>query len=89
MSSKMLKFVSTGKAMPEKRKAEKRVSDFDEIYDDFDAAEAETQSSRPIKSYAHKFHHNSYSSCPADSNIGEQLDFIDCKFFKLIFGHIR
>ena len=32
--------------MPEKRKAEKRVADFDEIYDDFDAAEAETQSSR-------------------------------------------
>ena len=46
MSSKMLKFVSTEKAMPEKRKAEKRVADFDEIYDDFDAAEAETQSSR-------------------------------------------
>ena len=37
MSSKMLKFVSTDKAMPEKRKAEKRVADFDEIYDDFDA----------------------------------------------------
>ncbi len=46
MSSKMLKFVSTDKAMPEKRKAENRVADFDEIYDDFDAAEAETQSSR-------------------------------------------
>jgi len=46
MSSKMLKFVSTDKAMPEKRKAEKRVADFDEIYDDFDAVEAETQSSR-------------------------------------------
>ena len=46
MSSKMLKFVTTEKAMPEKRKAEKRVADFDEIYDDFDAAEAETQSSR-------------------------------------------
>jgi glutamate synthase (NADPH) small chain len=46
MSSKMLKFVSTEKAMPEKRKAEKRVADFDEIYDDFDAVEAETQSSR-------------------------------------------
>ena len=40
MSSKMLKFVSTEKAMPEKRKAGKRVADFDEIYDDFDAAEA-------------------------------------------------
>ena len=46
MSSKMLRFVSTEKAMPEKRKAEKRGADFDEIYDDFDAVEAETQSSR-------------------------------------------
>ena len=46
MSSKMLTFVTTEKAMPEKRKAEKRVADFDEIYDDFDAAVAETQSSR-------------------------------------------
>ena len=46
MSSKMLKFVSTEKAMPEKRKAEKRVADFDEIYDDFDAVEAEPQASR-------------------------------------------
>src|SRR5210317_1277239 len=46
MSSKMLKFVSTDKAMPEKRKAENRVADFDEIYDEFDASEAESQASR-------------------------------------------
>ena len=39
MSSKMLKFVSTEKAMPEKRVVKKRVSDFDEIYDDFDKSE--------------------------------------------------
>ena len=37
MSSKMLKFVSTEKAMPEKRLAKNRViADFDEIYDEFD-----------------------------------------------------
>ena len=46
MSSKMLKFVSTEKAMPEKRLAKNRVIDFDEIYDDFDTSEAETQASR-------------------------------------------
>ena len=46
MSSKMLKFVSTEKAMPEKRLAKNRVTDFDEIYDEFDNSEAETQASR-------------------------------------------
>ncbi|MEK9760721.1 MAG: NAD(P)-dependent oxidoreductase, partial [Candidatus Puniceispirillum sp.] len=46
MSSKMLKFVSTAKAMPDKRSATARVADFDEIYGDFNAADAETQASR-------------------------------------------
>ena len=46
MSSKMLQFVATKKAMPEKRMANNRVTDFDEIYNDFDAASAETQASR-------------------------------------------
>ncbi len=46
MSSKMLKFVETKKAMPEKREAGNRVADFDEIYDDFDTVAAETQASR-------------------------------------------
>ena len=46
MSSKMLKFVLTDKAMPSKREADARVSDFDEIYDDFDVEAAETQASR-------------------------------------------
>jgi len=46
MTSKMLQFVSTGKAMPNKRKAESRVADFDEIYDEFDVASAEEQASR-------------------------------------------
>ena len=32
MSSKMLKFVNVEKAMPQKREAEKRKFDFDEIY---------------------------------------------------------
>ena len=44
MSSKMLKFVSTEKAMPKKRKAEARVADFDEIYSEFDTVKAEAQS---------------------------------------------
>ncbi|MGB2259393.1 MAG: FAD-dependent oxidoreductase, partial [Candidatus Puniceispirillaceae bacterium] len=46
MSSKMLQFVATKKAMPEKRAADHRVADFDEIYNDFDASAAETQASR-------------------------------------------
>ena len=46
MSSKMLKFVSTKKAMPDKRVAKSRIADFDEIYDEFDSSEAETQASR-------------------------------------------
>ena len=46
MSSKMLQFVATKKAMPEKRLADNRVDDFDEIYNEFDAAAAETQASR-------------------------------------------
>ena len=46
MSSKMLQFVSTKKAMPEKRIADNRVADFDEIYNHFDAAAAQTQASR-------------------------------------------
>jgi glutamate synthase (NADPH/NADH) small chain len=46
MPSKMLKFVSTKKAMPSKRVAKNRVADFDEIYDEFNPSEAETQASR-------------------------------------------
>jgi glutamate synthase (NADPH/NADH) small chain len=46
MSSRMLQFVSTAKAMPEKRTADKRVADFDEIYGEFKRADAETQASR-------------------------------------------
>ena len=46
MTSKMLQFVSTGKAMPNKRKAESRVADFDEIYHEFDVASAEEQAGR-------------------------------------------
>jgi NADPH-dependent glutamate synthase beta subunit-like oxidoreductase len=42
----MLKFVSTAKAMPDKRSAAARVADFDEIYGDFNASDAETQAAR-------------------------------------------
>jgi glutamate synthase (NADPH/NADH) small chain len=46
MSSKMLKFVSTDKKMPNKRGADARVQDFGEIYDEFDASVAEDQAAR-------------------------------------------
>ena len=46
MSSKMLKFVTTGKKMPDKRGADARVQDFDEIYDEFDVTAAEDQAGR-------------------------------------------
>lgn len=46
MSNKMLSFVTTDKKMPTKRKADARVSDFAEIYDEFDEGTAETQASR-------------------------------------------
>lgn len=46
MSSKMLQFVATKKAMPAKRSSDKRVADFDEIYNEFNAEGAETQASR-------------------------------------------
>jgi glutamate synthase (NADPH/NADH) small chain len=46
MSSKMLKFVNTEKAMPKKRKAETRKFDFDEIYAEFSEQKAEEQASR-------------------------------------------
>ena len=46
MSSKMLKFVTTDKKMPDKRGADARVQDFDEIYDEFDVTAAEDQAGR-------------------------------------------
>ncbi len=46
MSSKMLKFVNTEKAMPKKRNAETRKFDFDEIYAEFSEQKAEEQASR-------------------------------------------
>ena len=42
----MLKFVTTDKKMPDKRGAEARVQDFDEIYDEFDVTAAEDQAGR-------------------------------------------
>ncbi|WP_071674289.1 NAD(P)-dependent oxidoreductase [Nioella nitratireducens] len=43
---KMLKFVTVGKAMPEKRAAESRTHDFNEIYGEFVEAKAEEQAGR-------------------------------------------
>ena len=46
MSSKMLKFINTKKAMPQKRKAEKRKFDFNEIYAEFSKNKVEEQAGR-------------------------------------------
>ena len=45
-TQKMLKFVTVGKQMPEKRDASSRKQDFDEIYREFAAQKAAEQSSR-------------------------------------------
>jgi glutamate synthase (NADPH/NADH) small chain len=45
-SEKMLKFVSLHKETPEKRQAQARTADFDEIYRGYAAAKAEEQASR-------------------------------------------
>jgi glutamate synthase (NADPH/NADH) small chain len=45
-AEKMLKFVTVGKSMPEKRSAEERAHDFNEIYGEYAAAKAEEQASR-------------------------------------------
>lgn len=46
MAEKMLKFVQTAQAMPEKRSASERAKDFDEIYREFAATKADEQASR-------------------------------------------
>ncbi len=46
MGQKLLKFVSVGQKMPEKRAADSRRHDFDEIYAAFDPKAAESQASR-------------------------------------------
>ena len=46
MSAKMLQFVNVDQAMPEKRGANDRAQDFDEIYRDFAQEAAEAQASR-------------------------------------------
>ena len=46
MPNKMLKFVDVSKKTPEKRAADTRRTDFEEIYAKFDMAEAEEQASR-------------------------------------------
>ncbi|MGI9493713.1 MAG: NAD(P)-dependent oxidoreductase [Geminicoccaceae bacterium] len=46
MTTKMMQFVDVEKMMPDKRAAELRRRDFEEIYDQFDPARAEQQASR-------------------------------------------
>ncbi|MGE0723984.1 MAG: FAD-dependent oxidoreductase, partial [Alphaproteobacteria bacterium] len=46
MAEKLLRFVTVAKEMPDKRPAEARRHDFDEIYAEFDPARAETQAGR-------------------------------------------
>lgn len=46
MAEKLLKFVSLGRAMPDKRQAADRARDFAEIYADFAARSAQAQASR-------------------------------------------
>src|SRR5512147_286602 len=46
MTAKMLRFVTLGRSMPEKRGAEARREDFDEIYADFTPDKAADQASR-------------------------------------------
>ena len=46
MAEHLLKFVNLPKAMPDKREAESRRADFQEIYERFRPAEAKAQSSR-------------------------------------------
>ncbi|MGE0715304.1 MAG: NAD(P)-dependent oxidoreductase [Alphaproteobacteria bacterium] len=46
MAEKLLRFVSVAKQMPDKRPAEGRRHDFDEIYAEYDPARAEVQASR-------------------------------------------
>ena len=45
-TDRMLQFVRTDKAMPEKRKADARKKDFDEIYAEFADTKAKEQASR-------------------------------------------
>ncbi|MEM9225928.1 MAG: FAD-dependent oxidoreductase, partial [Pseudomonadota bacterium] len=46
MSQKMLQFISVDRAMPKKRAAKTRATDFNEIYSDYSAKAAEAQASR-------------------------------------------
>ena len=46
MPEKMLKFVKVGQQTPKKRKVDKRLDDFKEIYDQFINEKAKEQSSR-------------------------------------------
>ncbi len=65
----MLKFVVLKRAMPDKRAAERRAKDFDEIYDEFSAIEAEAQASRCSQCGVPYC----LSHCPLQNNIPDWL----------------
>ncbi|MGB1033510.1 MAG: NAD(P)-dependent oxidoreductase [Primorskyibacter sp.] len=66
----MLKFVQVDRAMPEKRAAEARRQDFDEIYSQYAAAKAEEQSSRCSQCGVPYCQ----SHCPLHNNIPDWLN---------------
>ena len=72
MASKMLQFVNIDQATPEKRQAQDRAQDFDEIYRDFAVQAAEAQASRCSQCgvpYC-KVH------CPLNNNIPDWLKLV-------------
>ncbi len=69
MADDLLKFVSLDQKMPNKRSAEKRLKDFDEVYDEFDAEGAKEQSSRCSQCGVPFCHIH----CPLGNNIPDWL----------------
>ena len=65
----MLKFVSLDRSMPDKRSAQIRAQDFDEIYAEFAAAKAKEQASRCSQCGVPY----SQSHCPLHNNIPDWL----------------
>ncbi len=68
-NQKMLKFVTVGKSMPEKRDAEARKQDFDEIYGEYVEAKAEEQAGRCSQCGVPYCH----THCPLHNNIPDWL----------------
>ncbi len=68
-NQKMLKFVTVGKSMPDKRDAEARKQDFDEIYGEYVEAKAEEQAGRCSQCGVPYCH----THCPLHNNIPDWL----------------